>query len=404
MKGLYKILVKSILLILALCLMAANISFAEDAETVEDAFRNGTFSGTIGSYYEFVNRDADSTDDGWATAYITLKYETLSWKQLKMGARFFAHGQLYSDDDDGVTDPFDVDIESKYTLPELYLNFALTEASSVTVGRWDHLKITHIDDNQSEGAYVQMKEIEGLDVVAGFMRRFAEIDYDDGEDFGRKGNAQDLDSEATYGPGSGAYLYFLEGTYKGIDMLTFNPYVMYQNDYASVYGIDTKIEKKFEKPELTLGSDVSYYHVDADIADSGDANNYSVVPFVKKGPVYLNVGYTRFDDGNALNRPPWLKEYLFTVDQYATYASADSEVISGKLKLTFGDFWTHFVFADSNYAMAAGRGDGSQEYELQFGCKLFKNLDLNVRLFDVQFDNVDDRDYQKIESHIHFDF
>ena len=43
-------------------------------------------------------------------------------------------------------------------------------------------------------------------------------------------------------------------------------------------------------------------------------------------------------------------------------------------------------------------------YELQFGYKFVKNVDLNVRLFDVQFDNVDDRDYQKIESLLRFKF
>ncbi|MCK5082154.1 MAG: hypothetical protein KAR07_09955 [Spirochaetes bacterium] len=85
-------------------------------------------------------------------------------------------------------------------------------------------------------------------------------------------------------------------------------------------------------------------------------------------------------------------------------ATSDSDVIFGKLKLTFGDFWTHFAFADSNYATTAGRGDASQEYELQFGYKFPKNVDLNVRLFDVQYDNVDDRDYQKIESRLRFKF
>jgi hypothetical protein len=394
----------STLVLLMVCLIMANVSFAQENGTIEDAFKGGKISGAIGSYYEFVNRDADNADYGWSNAYLTLKYETLSWKQLKMGARFFAHGQLYSDNEDGVTDPFDVDIESQFTLPELYLDYALMEKTNITIGRWDHQKITHIDDNQSEGGYVQFKEIENLDVVAGIMRRFAEIDYDDGEDFGRNNDSQDLDSETTYGPGSSQYLYFLEGKYRAVDVINLNPYLMYHGDYASVYGIDNKIEVKMEDAGLAYGSDVNYYHVDADITGRGDSNNYVIAPFIDKKPVYLSVGYARFDDGNALIKPAWLRDYFLPVDQLATYGAPDSEDIFSKIKLTLGDFWTHFIYLDSNYATTASLGDGSQEYELQFGYKFFKSLDFNVRLFDVQFDNVDDKDYQKIESHLCFKF
>ena len=48
------------------------------------------------------------------------------------------------------------------------------------------------------------------------MTRFAEIDFDDGEDFGRTNDAQDLDNETTYGPSSGPMLVYLEGKYTGI--------------------------------------------------------------------------------------------------------------------------------------------------------------------------------------------
>ena len=396
--------VKCVVSFLVFFLAMVNVSFGQEAETIENAIKKGKISGAIGSYYEFVIKDAENSDDGWSTAYFTLKYETLSWKGVKFGARGFVHGELYSYDEDGMTDPFDVDVESQFTLPELYFNYAFTENSNVTAGRWNHQKVTHLDDAQSEGAYVQIKEIEDFELTAGVVRRFAEIDYDDGEDFGRNNGSQDLDSESTYGPGSSAYLYFFEGKYDGINMLTLNPYFMYHDDYASVYGIDTKIEAEMEDFKLTYGGKASYYHVDADISGSGNANNYMIAPFVEKDPVYLCVGYAKFDDGDALNKPVWLRDYLLPVDQLVTYGTSDSDIIFGKLKLTFGDFWTHFAFADSKYATTAGRGDGSKEYELQFGYEFVKNLDLNVRLFDVRFDNIDDRDYQKIESRLRFQF
>ena len=53
---------------------------------------------------------------------------------------------------------------------------------------------------------MSIKEIADLELTVGMMNRFAEIDYDDGEDFGRTNKSQDLDSEGSYGSGSKPFL------------------------------------------------------------------------------------------------------------------------------------------------------------------------------------------------------
>lgn len=214
-----------ILMLLIAFPVSAGICVADEGNTIEEAFKGGKFSGTIGHYYEFIVREADDSNAGWSTAYVTLKYETLDWNRIKFGARFFAHGELYSDHSDGVTDPYGTDIETKVTLPEVYLNYGFFDESNVTVGRWNHKKVSHIDDAQSEGGFIQFKEIENLELIAGVMRRFAEIDYDDGEDFGRTNSAQKVDSESTYGAGSGPVVVFLEAKYQPMDILKINPFL-----------------------------------------------------------------------------------------------------------------------------------------------------------------------------------
>ena len=396
-----------LLMLLAIFVLPTKVymCFAEEAETIEEAFKNGKVKGTIGSYFEYTDKDAADNDYGWATGYLTLKYETQKWNRLKMGARFFAHGQLYSDHDNGTTDPFESDIESKYTLPELYLNYGFAENSGVTVGRWNHKKISHIDDAQSEGAYMAIKEIPGLEFTAGVMTRFAEIDYDDGEDFGRTNDAQDLDSESVYDSNSKPYLFFIESKYKPLDMLTFNPYIMYQDGYAGVYGLDTDIKYKSEYSDITYGGRLDYYYVSADIAGSGNSANFAVSPYIETGPFTMTVGFAQFDDGNALNKPAWLRDYLVgELDQDKSYGRSGCEVYFAKVKYKMGKFWTHFAYGDNNYDYTSSKGDGSQECELQFGYKFTKNLDVNLRLFDVQYDNVDGKDYQKVETRTRFKF
>ena len=398
-------LIGLLLLIAAFVLPAkVYVCFADEAETIEEAFKNGKVKGTIGSYFEYTDKEVANSNYGWATGYLTLKYETQKWNRLGMGTRFFAHGQLYSDHDNGTSNPFESDVETKCTLPELYLNYGFAENSGVTIGRWNHKKISHIDDAQSEGAYMAIKEIPGLEFTAGVMTRFAEIDYDDGEDFGRTNDHQDLDLEDTFGSDSKPYLVFLETKGNVGDILTLNPYIMYQDGYAGVYGCDTKIESKLEDYELTYGGKINYYHVAADISGSSDSNNFAIFPYVNKEPIEVTVGYAKFDDGNSLNKPAWLRDYFSLLDQQKEYGRAGSEKYFAKVKLTIDKLWTHFAYGDNNYNFTSSKGDRSQEYELQFGYKLTKNIDVNLRLFDIQYDNVNNKDYQKLEARTRFKF
>lgn len=393
------------LLTMALCFVFSTKSFAESAESIDEAFKGGKISGEIGSYFEFTNMDAENSNFGWSTAYLTLKYETMSWNQLTFGSRFFAHGELYNDNDDSITDPYTVDIETKITLPELYLNYAFLDSSNATFGRFEHGKISHIDDAQSEGAYVSFKEIEGTELIAGIMRRFAEIDYDDGEDFGRTNDSQELGNNAAFGTKAADVLFFLEAKTQINDNIKVNPYMMYHDGYAQVYGIDTDVKFVLEKYDMTIGSEFDYYTVNADVAGSSNSQDFSIAPYVKKGPFDITLGYAKFDDDNALNKPSWLRDYLTPVlDQVRSYGQAGAGVIFGKIKYSNDKFWTHFAFGEYNYNQTAAAGDRTKEIEIQFGYKIAKNLDFNVRLFDVQLDNVDNKDYQKVESIIKFKF
>ena len=58
MRTLMKVKIRTVFLLLVFCLAAVNAPSAQEAETIENAFKDGKISGTIGSYYEFVNRDA----------------------------------------------------------------------------------------------------------------------------------------------------------------------------------------------------------------------------------------------------------------------------------------------------------------------------------------------------------
>jgi len=391
-------------LLLILTLSGAGLSLADDHPSCAEAFQKGEIGGTIGSYFEFTDREAPDSNTAWATGYLSLKYETLEWKRFQWGAGLFAHGQLANDAANGTTNPFKTDVEDEVTFPEFYFNLRVAESSGIRVGRWDHRKISHFDDAQSEGAYVQFKEIEGLEVAAGFMTRFAEIDYDDGEDFGRGNDAQDLSSDAVYGAGSKAYLIFADAIYQATDTIKLNPYVIVQDGYAGVVGMDTHLDDTLEDHGVDFGGCLNYYHVDARKAGTSESDNWVLKSYVKKGPFKVSGGFAQFSDDDALNKPAWLRDYFVDVDQLLAYANAGCGVWFGKIKYSKDKFWTHVAFADYDYSTTALQGDGSLELELQFGYKFTKAIDANIRLFDVSYDNIDDKDYQKLEGRIRYRF
>ena len=56
--------VKCVVSFLVFFLAMVNVSFGQEAETIENAIKKGKISGAIGSYYEFVIKDAENSDDG----------------------------------------------------------------------------------------------------------------------------------------------------------------------------------------------------------------------------------------------------------------------------------------------------------------------------------------------------
>jgi hypothetical protein len=179
---------------------------------------------------------------------------------------------------------------------------------------------------------------------------------------------------------------------------------MYQDGYASVIGLDAGIKAEWKEYEATCGGDIQYIHVKADIAGSDNANVLAIMPFIQKDPLTLRLSYSQFDDGNALNHPNWLRDALSLVDQDMAENNAGANVYEIKIRLAWDKFWTSLAYATADYDTSASEGDGYKDFEIQIGYKFTKNFDLNVRFFDVTFDNIADKDYQKVESRARFKF
>ncbi len=395
-----------------LSLLAALVGTGTSAAETEDQTPQPPLptidiEGTVGTYFEYRERDLRDADSGWGTGYLELKLGASPWERVRLGATLFAHEQLFSEAGDG-SDPYEADVEKDVGLPELYLALALAENASLTLGRFRHGAVSHLDDTQSEGAVLQWDVRENTRLLLGAMRKFAEWDYDDGEDFGRHDGSQSLHNEDAYGEETSGFVAFAELRLSALDgALALNPYTCVHDGYAAVYGADVDVEVQTER--VTLGTRIDGYAVDpSGDTDTDGSFNWAVAPFLHVAPFTVTVGYARFggdSDHPAMNKPRWLKDYLVEVlDQDMPYANQDCSVVFGKLAFEHGSLWAHVSAGNYRYDRTATRGTASQELEFQVGYAFTEAFDANIRAFDVDHVDVADRDYRKVEARVRYQF
>lgn len=372
------------------------------AEDWTGAITNGTFKGTIGSYME-AKDFANGRDWSWGTGYIDLKAESGRLMRTKLGLSVVGHTPLWEDSSNG-KDYYKTDIEKRFGVAELYADVLLTDKTALRAGRWSNSG-THIDDSDSEGFYVESKEWDNLSIKAGGFRRYAELDYDDGEDFGRKNGAQKLSNSSVFGPDAKSWALFAE-LHSQVQATKLTPYVYIHPGYAQVYGLDTKTEWALKDASKT-GIRLDGYQVMADDATGmNDAWAMTFSPYYQTGPFTLTAGYVAMsgdDQGaNDMTKPAWFKDYLGSSDQLLPFNNTGAmqglDSVYGKVKYTQGKFWTHFLVASHDYG-SSSIGTSSRELELQFGYDLGHGVKLNLRLFDCEFEGAGGSavDYQKAE-------
>ena len=390
--------------------------------SITDAFKNGKVKGQVAAYYEVFdvpdNSDNSQDGDSFAVATLKLKYETAKWNNLQLGAEVFAASQLYDHGGEFGGD-FDKAGDKDNTLTalsEIYLKYYFTEKSLIQAGRWSHKKVGrgHLEDKQSEGLNIQFNDIDGLSVNAGIITQTAEFDYDDFEDWGDGSNEGDADfSEGVYGDAA-PYLLFVDAEYALTDGISINPYLYYQGDFATVVGTDLAVEGKLsENTKIGFDAAAHYTETDGDLKDNSGSGAYvaGILPWVKIGNLKLGAGVTHFSEGVV--RPRWFNDYITDFDQENQYAGGstafdeDGNAEDGSTE-AHNAVQATVEYKYNNFKVRYGiqNWDGPNEeleQELIFGYKFTKELDLSLRLFDVDTSEGDD-DYQKVEARLRYKF
>ena len=387
-------------------LFGMNASAEVKTSTLEDAFKNGKFSGKVQAYYEVTE---DSDDDSFAVATFKLKYQTAKWNNFQLGVEAYAASQLY-DSGNAYQKDFDSADGGDNTvaaLSEIYLKYFFTEKSFIQAGRWNHKKVSrgHLEDSHSEGVNIQFNDVDNLKLNLGVITQTAEFDYDDFENWGDGSSTgqQDFSDNATYGEAT-PYLLFVDAEYAFSDSFSINPYLYFQDDYATVFGSDASLE--FELSECAkAGVDATVYAVEVDglldvAGDEGDGGQvFGLLPYVTIGDLRLGVGAVHFTQGNV--RPRWFNDYITSFDQERAYPDVDQEAVTAYQATAEYKLKSFKI----RYGIQQWEGEDQVdelEQELIFGYKFTKKFDGEIRLFNVDRENSED--YEKIEARLRYKF
>ena len=399
----------------ALMLLFCFSNFAESKSTLTETFTEGQLSGEAGLYYEVTDFKRSSQEsvnnESFANLYTQIKYETAKWNNLQIGAQLFAAQDIYDDNGSNNNKGYDQDFErdAQVSFSEIYLKYWFSDKSYILAGRYNHKKITHIDDSHSQGAYISYNDIENLKFTAGFMTHFAELDYDDFEDFGRKNDSQDL-ADHSYGE-SANVLFYIDAKYQISKELKANSYIYYQDNYAAVYGSDFDYSREISET-ITAGLKTSAYLVDDQRTEEANNQNAFVAhirPWITISDLKLEVGYTHF--GKGLFKPKWFGDYLTGFDQVTEYNSAGvtdedtMRVVQASATYKFKKLYARYGII--KWDNDADNGADALEQELIFGYKVCKSTDLALRLLDVDHGSDSRREglsYQKIEARLRYKF
>lgn len=411
-------------LIVVFTFFCACVAFSEEEKKWnEDLLMEGDkLSGELGTYGEY--RDTEEGTDNnfsFATAYTRWNYQTARMGKLKLGMELFTHSQLSNWHDENVSDRYDTDIEGKHWyLPELWVDYAFTKDTHLRLGRFAHSKISHVDDSHAEGFYLESKVDEKLTLILGAVTSIAEIDYDDGEDFGRKNDSQDFSDNDYYGHGSSKWVYFLEARYEACDWLNLNPYLITQPGYGTQTGLDIKMKTEFDNGCL-LGLNLYLSHLNEDLSSDvtykggtgSDAFIWSVLPYMNWGDFKFKYGFVQYDgdgtpdDATNISWSGWIEDHMggLFLDQEVGYGEqncTEQYAMVGWYPKDSG-FWTHVAIGKYDYGW--DKEKSATELEFKTGYKFGNGLDCEIRFFDVHYnDQAGNNDYNKVEARVRYCF
>jgi hypothetical protein len=274
---------------------------------IESALGSGKASGEVGilGTWGEIEMGNESEDGAYAVGFLRLNYATEAYKGFSANVGFFGTTELY-DSEDMIYDALysggnvlGINMTDEVTMPVACINYTNADFTA-SIGRMSTAG-THFFGSNMEALTFGFNGIKNTKLSAGIVQGLADVDMYKTIDF------MNIDEMAITEDAEN-YVIFMEGVFTGIDMVSLNPYIYYNKDYAAVYGIDAGFS--YAQEDITWGVDVCGYMTDPDVDDADSKFNWAIIPSINYRNFTLRGGYAMYGSGDGVIAPAWFNEYF----------------------------------------------------------------------------------------------
>jgi len=343
------------------------------ADTLADAFRNGTVSGDINLFYK--NMDNNSgTDQAYGTGFLGFKYETAPFHNLQLGLALRhgseVHEQNSGDSDEGVGT----------LLTEAYISYQ-GDGLGLVAGR-QAIDLEWVGDYH-EAVTLSSSALANTELTAGYSRSLAVADEDD-----LQHSFSDIGEDGAW---------FLDGKITPLEGLSLNPYYLHANDIFSGIGLKADLEH-----ESGLGLTAHYAASDVDVAGEQDGDILHLEIRGSLGELALAAGYIATDEQGGIGHLDQMGENINPLEEGNQVYVADAKTWYLGAGYTLGKASFGLLYGDSDYAASARE----QELDLTFSYDLgavAENLSIDLVYAMIDADS-SANDYDKATLMLSYGF
>ncbi|MGP2657066.1 Opr family porin [Malaciobacter sp. WC5094] len=357
--------------IIASALVLTSAAYA--ANSVDEAFKNGSFSGEITAHHQSWDNGTGEKDSGFTAGTFDLNYETDSLNGFKLNTGFRANHE-FSEKESG---DYEGDFENNAVMHTANIEFS-NDFLTIKAGRQE-IDLEWLGDYNEAVVISSSKLIPNTTLVAGYTTRQSAVGADESKKFA------DVTKD-------GAYV--IDAKFNGIENVVLNPYFYSAQDVANFYGLKATYETDM------FGLTAHYAQSSEDAANTEDGEVLHFEASANLAGFSLAAGYIQAGEDNGLGSIAAFGDNIDPTEELGDYVYAtDASTVYATAGYTISD-----VELSALYAVADNDTTNKEDKEFTFGAaySFTENLAADIMYTDLSLES--DKDKSKVAVNLAYSF
>ena len=345
-------------------LLSSTLAFG--ADSIDEAFKNGSVSGTLTAYGISTDTGVGSTDPDSDTGYATaaLSYKTGTYKGLSAGLSYIA-GHAMADGS----------LTNSSLMTEAYLAYSI-EGASLSIGR-QAIDLEWLGD-YNESVVASITAIPNTEITIAYTNEQAAADEDEiGEFSSVNGNEG---------------LYVVDAKITGVEGLELNPYYYSSKDLADYYGLKASFSTDM------IGITAQYAASSEDTQEDGSIGHIELSGSFEG--LSVAAGYIKTDKDVGVGSIDDFGDNISPFDNGANTYAADAKTVYGSIGYSIAGLDLGVLYGTTDF------GTNSEETELNVsaGYSFTESLTLGLLYVDYDLDGSTASDFDSYSATLAYSF